>query len=123
MLLSLVACGQGSDTTTTGGNSVETPTQVTITVKILHKDKTEKNVTITTSATTLLGALQQENLVEGEDQSAGFYITAVDGESADWSVDQGWWCFKKGGESLMTGADTTPIADGDSFEIEYTIGY
>lgn len=124
MLVSLAACGVGTDTTTTDGGSSEPPTRtVTITVKILHKDKSEKVVTITTAATTLLGALQQENLVEGVEQSAGFYIAVVDGETADWSVDQGWWCFKKGGETLMTGAADTPIADGDSFEIEYTVGY
>jgi len=28
----------------------------------------------------------------------------------------------KGGAYLMTGADTTPIADGDAFELVYTKG-
>ncbi|MBQ7363986.1 MAG: DUF4430 domain-containing protein [Clostridia bacterium] len=97
--------------------------EITITVKVVHKDKTEKTFTIETTATTLLGALQQEKLVEGEDQTAGFFITAVDGEVADWNVDQGWWCFTKGGEMMMTGAEATTIADGDTYEITYTIGY
>ena len=53
----------------------------------------------------------------------GFYITAVDGEVADWSVDEGWWCFTKGGEAMMTGAEATKIADGDVYEITYTVGF
>lgn len=97
--------------------------EITVTVKVVHKDKTEKVFTIETTETTLLGALQQEKLVEGEDQMAGFYITAVDGEVADWSVDEGWWCFTKGGEAMMTGAEATKIADGDVYEITYTVGF
>lgn len=120
ILLPMTACGT-ADTTT---SSTEQPAaKITITVKIVHKDKTEKTVTIETDKTTLLGALLQENLVEGEDQTAGYYVTAVDGETADWSVDQGWWCFTKGGVSLMTGADSTTIADGEVYEITYTVGY
>lgn len=111
--LPLTACGE---------EEASTGEEITVTVKIVHKDKTEKSFTIKTKETTLLGALKQENLVEGEDQTAGFYVTAIDGETADWSVDQGWWCFTKGGQMLMTGAEKTPIADGDTFEITYTVG-
>ncbi len=128
LTVSCVAC-QTSPSTTPADTDSTTPAdtegetaKVTITVKVVHKDASEKEFTITTSEKTLLGALQQENLVEGEKQSAGFYVNTVDGETADWSVDQGWWCFKKGGENLMTGADTTPIADGDHFEIVYMFG-
>ena len=111
--LPLTACGE---------EEASTGEEITVTVKVVHKDKTEKSFTIKTEETTLLGALKQENLVEGEDQTAGFYVTAIDGETADWSVDQGWWCFTKGGQMLMTGAEKTPIADGDTFEITYTVG-
>jgi len=113
--LPLTACGEGETT------QLDDP--ITVTVKVIHKDKTEKTVVIETRKPTLLGALLQEGLVEGEDQAAGFYITSVDGEKADWSVDQGWWCFTKGGAAMMTGAENTKIADGDVYEITYTIGY
>ena len=116
LILPMTACGTAETTTSASA-------EMTITVKIVHKDKTEKNLTIVTDKTTLLGALQQEGLVDGEDQTAGFYITAVDGEVADWSVDEGWWCFTKGGQPMMTGADTTKIANGDSYEITSTVGY
>ena len=97
--------------------------EITITVKVVHKDKTEKTFTIETRQPTLLGALRQEDIIEGEDQTAGFYITAVDGEVADWSVDEGWWCFTKSGTMMMTGAEATMIADGDVYEITYTVGF
>lgn len=113
--LPLTACGEGETT------QLDDP--ITVTVKVIHKDKTEKTVVIETRKPTLLGALLQEGLVEGEDQAAGFYITSVDGERADWSVDQGWWCFTKGGAAMMTGAENTKIADGEVYEITYTIGY
>ena len=36
---------------------------------------------------------------------------------------QEWWSFTKDGQMLETGVDTTPIADGDHFEITLTAGY
>ena len=116
LVLPMTACG-AVETTDPASEAI------TVTVKVVHKDKSEKTFVIETKETTLLGALQQENLVDGEDQTAGFYITAVDGEVADGSVDEGWWCFTKGGERMMTGAEATVIADGDVYEITYTVGY
>ena len=115
IVLPMTACGESEE-----GLLDEA---ITITVTVVHKDKTEKVFTIETRQPTLLGALQQEELVEGEDQSGSFYVTAVDGEVADWSVDEGWWCFTKSGTMLMTGAGTTMIDDGDCYEITYTVGY
>lgn len=105
------------------GNEEANGDEITITVKVVHKDKSEKSFTIKTTETTLLGALRQENLVDGEDQTVSFYVTTVDGEVADWSVDEGWWCFTKSGEKMMTGAEATKIADGDVYEITYTQGF
>lgn len=49
-------------------------------------------------------------------------VTTVNGVTADSSLEE-WWCFTKGGETLNTGVDSTPIADGDHFEITLTTGY
>ena len=94
----------------------------TITVQVIHGDGTQKDFTITTDAEFLRGALEQEGLVQGSESEYGLFVTAVDGETVDDSQQQ-WWCFTKGGEMLMTGVDTTPIADGDHFEITLTEGY
>lgn len=64
-----------------------------------------------------------EGLVDGEGKARwDFSLKSVDGETVD-DANQEWWCLTKGGESLMTGADSTPIADGDQFELTLTVGY
>lgn len=94
----------------------------TITVAVVHADGTQKDFTIQTDAEFLRGALEQEGLIEGTESEYGLYVTVVDGETADDSEQQ-WWCFTKGGEMLMTGVDSTPIADGEQYEITLTIGW
>jgi len=94
----------------------------TITVEIVHKDKTTKTVKIKTDAEWLRGALEEKSLVAGTESEYGLYVLTVDGETAD-EAAQEWWCFTKGGEMLNTGVDTTPISDGDKFEITLTVGW
>ena len=96
--------------------------QKTITVDVVQLDGAETVHTITTEAEFLRGALEQEGLIAGEESDYGLFVTTVDGVTADDSQEQ-WWCFTKGGESLATGVDSTPIADGDTFEITLTEGY
>ena len=40
----------------------------------------------------------------------------MDGVTAD-AEKQEWWCITKNGEQLNTGADQTPIADGEHYEL------
>ncbi len=94
----------------------------TILVEVIHGDGTQKDFTISTDAEYLRGALEQEQLIQGSESEYGLYVTTVDGETADDSQQQ-WWCFTKGGEMLMTGVDTTPIADGEQYEITLTVGW
>lgn len=73
-------------------------------------------ITIRTDANTLGEALLAHDLIEGKD---GLY-TKVNGMTADWNVDQSWWCFYKNGEMMMIGMDDTVIADGEHYELVYT---
>ena len=94
----------------------------TVTLEIIHADGSQKTVTMHTDSENLLGALQeQEGLIEGEGEGSMFYVTTVDGETADWDTDQAFWSFTKDGEWLDTGAADTMIQDGDHFEFTYTI--
>ena len=61
-------------------------------------------------------ALKEQNLIEGEQSEFGMFITVVDGIAADSSKNE-YWSITKSGEILNTGADSTPIADGDHFEL------
>lgn len=94
----------------------------TIAVAVIHGDGTQKDFSISTDSENLRGALEQENLVQGEESEYGLYILTVDGETAD-TAQQQWWCITKGGEMLMTGADDTMIADGESYELTFTTGW
>lgn len=72
--------------------------------------------TIKTNAKTLAEALLENSLIEGEDGQYGIYIKVVNGIRADYDKDKRYWAMYKNGEYLMTGADTTPIADGEHYE-------
>ncbi len=88
---------------------------------ITEEDQSEVHVLETTEE--YLGdVLLESGLVEGEQSEFGLFITTVAGVTADDSLQQ-WWAVTKEGAFLETGADTTPIADGDKFEFTLTTGY
>lgn len=92
------------------------------TVTVVHKDGTEKEFTYDTDEEYLGTVLQAAGLIEGEEGPYGLMISAVDGETADWNVDQGYWALYIGEEYATTGIDTTPIQDGATYSLVYTIG-
>ena len=91
----------------------------TVTVKVIAEDKTV-TFTVKTDAATLGEALLAHGLIAGEESSYGLYIKVVNGITADYDVDQSYWSFSKGGEYMMTGVDSTDIADGEVYELTYT---
>lgn len=93
-----------------------------ITVTVVHKDGSSKEFAYQTDEEYLGPVLLTEGLVEGEEGPYGLAIRAVDGEVADWNVDGSYWALYIGEEYATTGADMTPIADGDAFTLEYTLG-
>lgn len=94
----------------------------TITVEVTHNDGSQNSFTCNTEREYLGDMLIDEDLADGEESSYGLFITTVDGETIDKS-NQEWWCITKDGEMLNTGADQTPIADGEHYELTFTIGY
>ena len=93
-----------------------------VTVVVVHGDQSEQTFEYHTDAAYLGEVLEAEQLVEGEMGPYGLFITAVDGEKAD-DTKQQWWCITKGGETVNTSAEQTPIADGDRFELTMKEGY
>ena len=98
------------------------PGSKTITFQVTHSDGAVAYFGIQADSENLRGALEQENLISGDEGPYGLFVTQIDGETADDSQQQ-WWCFTKGGEMLMTGVDDTPIADGEQYEISLTVGW
>ena len=94
----------------------------TITVQVVLLEGEPSDFTIQTDEEYLRGALESIDLIEGSESEYGLFVTTVNGVTVDDSKQQ-WWCFTQDGEMLMTGVNTTPIADGDHFEITLTEGY
>ena len=94
----------------------------TITVTVVHKDGTEKEFVCHTDEEYLGAVLVAEEIIVGEQGEFGMYFNVADGETADYSVDGGWWQVFIGEESATVGVDGIAIADGDTFQLVYTIG-
>ena len=117
-VFSFAACGKADTNSDVNSGCVETKT-ISITVTIVAADKTEKVLNIETSRKYLGDVLLDEGLVTEDEHKAGYY-NYIDGVRADYTKDGAWWCFTKGGETVMVGANDLKIADGDKFEITNT---
>ncbi len=115
--LCLFACGNKNETPETGDSKA-----VTITVTVIDDKGDSKEFILETEKGNLGDALLEAKLVEGEMGQFGLYIKSVNGLRADFELDGAYWSLSKGGEYLMTGADATPIADGEKYELTYTKG-
>lgn len=93
-----------------------------ILVEVVHKDGSSKSYPLDTDQEYLGGALVEGGVVEDNQGPYGLYILTADGETAS-EAAQEWWKITKGGEMVNTGADATPIADGDRYELTLTVGY
>ena len=93
-----------------------------ITVQVVHSDETVNQFDLTTACEYLGDALVEEGIVEDNQSTYGLYILTADGETVDESKQE-WWCLTKGGESLSVGASDVALADGDAYELTFTVGY
>ena len=125
MLITLTACTKGTEkeegisqlwenalyTEDTTFGEGEKTVQVEV-----QADEESVTFTVNTDKETLADAMLEHSLIVGEDGPYGIYIKTVNGISADYDVDGYYWSVCKDGEYLMTGADTTVIADGEHYE-------
>lgn len=93
-----------------------------LTVTVVHGDGSERVFDVHTDEEYLEGVLLENEIVEDNQTQYGLYILTADGETAD-EGNQEWWCITQDGQTLMTGAGETPIADGDHYELTFTVGY
>jgi len=76
--------------------------------------------TIHTDQETVGAALQEHNLIAGDDGQFGMYVKVVNGITADYDADRSYWAFYIDGEMAMTGVDLTPINEASIYRLEYT---
>lgn len=91
------------------------------TVTVVHGDGTEKTFNYRTDGDKLGAVLEEKGLILADAANPGMFHT-VDGEKADWSVNQSYWAFYVGEDYAMTGIYDTPVTDGASYKLVYTIG-
>lgn len=91
-------------------------------VVIDDRNSVNKEFTHKTDAEMLGTALDEMNLIEGEDSEFGRYVTTVSGITADMNASE-WWKFTINGQDSVSGIDSTPIKDGDKIEFIFTIGW
>lgn len=114
----LTGCGSNEEAETDTASA-----EKTVTVDVYIHDQQQSSNELTTTAETLGDLLLESGLAEGEDSQYGLYIQTVDGVTADEAKEE-WWCItKNGGETVQTGADSTPIADGERYELTLKTGY
>jgi len=93
-----------------------------ITVEVCHGNGETKTFAYDTDAEYLGELLQEEGLISGSEGPFGLYVDTVDGETADFTINQSWWQLTCNGESAQTGADQVIIEDGGNYVWIYTIG-
>ena len=93
-----------------------------IVVEVVHADGASKEYEYDTDEEYLRNVLEPAGLIAGEDSEYGMFVKTVDGYTVD-DAKQEWWCFTQDGVQVNTGVDTTPVADGDHFEITLMTGY
>lgn len=96
----------GEFTTGTGGTLISITIMPTV-----YDYATEYKVY--TNESNLMDALLGVNLIEGEDVSWGFNITAVDGREVDYGEGGYWHIYHN--NVLLAGTDAIPIAEDDHF--------
>lgn len=103
---------------TTRPQSVEGSKRVTI--QIIHKDGTEKNLEFGTDHAYLADLLLEKELVTGyASEEFGFTIESVDGVIADWNVDGAYWALYEGEEYATTSAAGIVLVDGGVYKLVY----
>lgn len=59
--------------------------------------------------------------IDGYESDYGFYITAVNGLTADYEKDGAYWSIYVNGEYGSYGVESQPVTDGDSYRLVYEV--
>lgn len=97
----------------------------TVTVEVVDDKGESVSYEVHTDAKYLTGVLEdaeKEGLTfHGTKGSFGLTIDTVNGLTADYNTGGAYWAFNVNGEYCNYGPDEQPAADGDEFQIVYSI--
>lgn len=92
------------------------------TVQVVHADGTTKEFRYTSDEEYVGAVLIAEGLIDGEEGLWGMYIETVDGEDAVYETDGAYWALYVGEEYASNSIELTPLEDGGSYSLVYTLG-
>ena len=125
MALSFTGCG-GSEPTASEAQGATPPADVTpigegvtvFTFRVVDKEGLETWYEVHTDKTIVGEALQELELIDGEEGPYGLYILTVNGVTLDWDTDGMYWSFYIDGEYAITGVDETDIVPGSVYTLQ-----
>ncbi len=94
-----------------------------IKVEVVDDQGDVKSYDASTDAEVLYDALLEIDglALDGYDSDYGYYITAVNGITADYDTDGAYWSVYVNGEYGSLGVDSQPVADGDIYRLAYEV--
>ena len=97
--------------------------EVSFTFTVVNGENKATVYTIKTNATDLRTALTENGLIPAGNK--GDLVNTVDGITADWNADQGWWMLAANGsqEMLTYGVDDAKIEAGADYAFIYKKGF
>ncbi len=106
----------GAEVQREGGELGEGSKEFALTVT--DKDGNETQFEIHTDKEMVGEALQELNLIDGEEGEYGLFVKTVNGITADYDADGVYWAFYVNGEYATSGVDVTQITEGDSYALK-----
>ncbi len=128
MVCSLVACTRGVEKTGVWENATYTKDtelgsgEKTVTVLVVAEEQTV-TFTIHTDKTTLREAMEEHDLIDGDESVYGLMVEVVNGMTVKYEDGGYWWGITKNGVTTDTGVDGITIADGEQYEFTKTNQY
>lgn len=106
----------GANVQREGGDLGEGSREFALTVT--DQDGRETQFQIHTDKETVGEALQELDLIDGEEGEYGLFVKTVNGITADYDADGVYWAFYINGEYATSGVDVTEITEGDSYALK-----
>ncbi len=97
-----------------------------VTLEVVDDKAAKTTYALKTDAEFLRGVMDEAKAkgftYEGSESAYGLMISHVNGLRADYQQDGAYWAIYVNGAYGEYGADSQPVADGDTFTFEYTKG-
>ena len=89
-------------------------------VVIVHKDGTQKEMTLKIQEEFLGAALMNAGVIEAEENRFGMHIKKADGEKAVFKEDGAYWAVYVGEEFAAKSTDLLPVEGGQTYKLVYS---